>query len=235
MNKIQKWVFFDCFNTLIIEDKSLGRFPYLYPIQHIPVEAGIYSSADQFINAYEVWHTNNWQGTTWKEVLLDARLTALFTNNNLLSKADAKKLASKMLDKFNSDYVHTLLPADGVIEMLDRVSCEAKLAVVSNFYIAGWPQKVLTHFNLEEYFQFVLDSATFGWKKPEPSIYLEALRHAHLSQNDVNKVTFVGDSYLKDVLSPSKLGMEAVYYSPKEQIKLKNTKYETLSHWSEFW
>jgi len=66
---------------------------------------------------------------------------------------------------------------------------------------------MLTEFGLAVFVDFVLDSGSFGFKKPVYSIYFEALRHAILSAAQADRVPFVGDRPTCEVLALMMLGM----------------------------
>ncbi|XP_037654249.1 haloacid dehalogenase-like hydrolase domain-containing protein 3 [Choloepus didactylus] len=77
-----------------------------------------------------------------------------------------------------------------------------RLAVVSNFdrRLEG----ILVGLGLREHFDFVLTSEAAGWPKPDPRIFLEALRLAHL---EPDMVAHVGDSYRCDYQGARAVGM----------------------------
>ena len=95
--------------------------------------------------------------------------------------------------------------------MLQTWYHQVKMGVVSNFFLPGWPQRMLMKFGLADFFDFIVDSASFGVKKPGHSIYFEALRQARLSADQGDRVLFIGDNFTNDVLAPMTLGMQALY------------------------
>ena len=228
MNNPIDWIFFDCFNTLLAEPGSGERFPYLTPMADIPVRYGLYGSRTDFLVDYAEWYESRWPeaDTTpasdreWAEVPLATRLTELFRERRKRMACGADRprwtedrepdeIVSRMISRLGDHYRRTLVPADGVRDMLSHLYGRVKMAVVSNFYIAGWPALALDHFGLGGHFEFVLDSAAFGVKKPGPAIYEEALRRAAVSPRNV---LFVGDSLANDVLMPCRLEMRALHY-----------------------
>jgi putative hydrolase of the HAD superfamily len=82
-----------------------------------------------------------------------------------------------------------------------------RLAVVSNFYLAGYPERYLSRFGLGGHFEFVLDSAAFGQRKPSPRIFRQALQLAGCAPSDA---CFVGDRLDLDFEPASALGMRAL-------------------------
>ena len=200
MNSPLDWIFFDCFSTLLAEPGGGERFPYLTPLADLPVRYGLYDSSIEFLTDYTKWYESRWPGadTTpasdreWAEVPLATRLTELFRErrqrmsretdrSQWTEDREPNEMVSQMISRFGDHYLRTLVPTDGGREMLSGLRRRVKMAVVSNFYIAGWPALALDHFGLGGHFEFVLDSAAFGVKKPGPAIYEEALRRAAVS------------------------------------------------------
>ena len=65
---------------------------------------------------------------------------------------------------------------------------------------------MLEYHGLGDYFEFVIDSAALGAKKPESEIYQAALQRVGV---DPAEVLFVGDDYQRDVVAPRTHGMQA--------------------------
>ncbi|XP_076998815.1 haloacid dehalogenase-like hydrolase domain-containing protein 3 [Tamandua tetradactyla] len=77
-----------------------------------------------------------------------------------------------------------------------------KLAVVSNF--DRRLEDILVGLGLRKHFDFVLTSEAAGWPKPDPRIFLEALRLAHL---EPAVAAHIGDSYRCDYQGARAVGM----------------------------
>lgn len=80
-----------------------------------------------------------------------------------------------------------------------------RLGVVSN-----WDSRlhsVLDGLGLGPHFRFVLTSAEFGVEKPEPTIFVEAVRRLGLP---APHVLHVGDLYRDDVMGPRAAGLQGV-------------------------
>jgi HAD superfamily hydrolase (TIGR01509 family) len=84
-----------------------------------------------------------------------------------------------------------------------------KLVVVSNS--EGNLEAMMERVGLKRRMEAVLDSTVFGVAKPDPRIYLEALRIAGVSPQDA---VMVGDSVPADVEGPRKLGIAAALLDP---------------------
>lgn len=98
----------------------------------------------------------------------------------------------------------------GVESALDSLRARGlKLVVVSNS--EGNLEAMMERVGLKRRVEAVLDSTVFGVAKPDPRIYLEALRIAGVSPQDA---VMVGDSVPADVEGPGKLGIAAALLDP---------------------
>ena len=139
------WVFFDCFNTLIDDFDSQGTIDGLETIAYLPVNAGVFDTAVAFREAVREARAVNW----WRpesEVHLAVRLQEVLVRRGGMEATAAVRLVDEMLVAFEVTYPATLRLTPRVQEMLEHWAGVARLAVVSNFFMPGWPQQVLeTH------------------------------------------------------------------------------------------
>jgi putative hydrolase of the HAD superfamily len=78
-----------------------------------------------------------------------------------------------------------------------------RLGVISNILSRGAVPISLTRYDLLDYFEVVLTSASFGSRKPNPRIFLEATRRLNLLPNDC---AYVGDTVSRDVIGARRAG-----------------------------
>lgn len=260
-----QWVFFDCFNTILLEPEAQCPYPYLIPIADLAVRHGLYISEEEFVADYGAWYKRRWparldneKNSRWREMPLAERLSNLFharlfnlhkyrSTEESMVKCDGapagtepeKKtislLITEMITLLTNHYLRELVPSDRVVNMLDHLAGKVRLAVISNYYIAGWPALALDYFGLGAYFDFVIDSAAFGTKKPGIEIYEEALRRAEASSEEV---IFIGDSWDNDILIPHSLGMHTLYVQFTSMPRPTTTlaygyQVPSISHWDD--
>ena len=79
--------------------------------------------------------------------------------------------------------------------------------ILSNFKVKSGIEHILEQFDLLKYFRWVLTSAEFGWRKPHPAIYQEAITRTSVSPR---RILFIGDDPQNDFLTPIEQGMDAV-------------------------
>lgn len=161
---------------------------------------------------------------------LDERL------RTLLSRArpgDVEPTVSAMIEAFEDRYPKTLRLTPAVRDMLEAWSGRVRMAVVSNFFLPGGPARLLRDFRLGEYFEFVIDSAEFGVKKPGHAIYRAALERAATAPA---RVLFAGDHLRNDVETPSRLGMQALHLDRSSERASASTppEFRSVRHWDRF-
>ncbi len=231
------WIFFDCFNTLIDDFTPDGDESGVEPILCLPVEAGFYATETEFKVDYDKWKRDRWNGNDWGEVDLADRLKEILTKKNDSRRDEVDVLVSRMMKRFELEYTNTLRLTPGVCEMLQRWRGIVKTGVISNFYLRDWPQRMLMKFGLYSHFDFVIDSASFGFKKPGHTIYLGALQRAGILINQAERVIFIGDNLTNDVLAPMELGMKAIYLDRTDDRPSSEPVPEgipSIRHWDEF-
>ena len=142
----ERWIFFDCFNTLLDDFDDSGDISGLGPIAELPVAAGRFESAAAFRAAYAAARANNW-GFPPGEVTLGRRLaTVLDAAVPRNSRDTTREIVDAMLRTFEREYPLTLRLTPGARDMLAAWADHARLAVVSNFYLPDWPDRMLARF-----------------------------------------------------------------------------------------
>jgi len=78
-----------------------------------------------------------------------------------------------------------------------------RLGVISNTISAHAVPQGLEEYGLADYFETVVLSSTFGWRKPDPAIFWEAARRLGVSPA---RSAYVGDQISRDVVGPRRAG-----------------------------
>ncbi|HEY1488353.1 MAG TPA: HAD family hydrolase [Micromonosporaceae bacterium] len=95
--------------------------------------------------------------------------------------------------------------------ILDALAERFRLAVVSNTHEAELVPAHIAAMDIGGYFEAVLTSVEFGWRKPHPAIYAEALDRLGVDPADA---VFVGDTYDADFVGPESAGIRAYLIDP---------------------
>lgn len=231
-----RWIFFDCFNTLLDDFDETGDESGLSSILDLPVREGYFATTRDFVNAYSRWRKNRLTGSGSREVLLTDRLTDVLAATGETGGKPVHRLVREMIEEFERSYPKQVRPTPGVEAMLTAWRGSVRMGVVSNFYLPGWPEQLLADHRLLQHFQFVIDSAAIGFRKPGAEIYREALRQAGLTDDLASDVLFIGDNLRNDVLAPRSLGMNAIYFDRSRERPTANpqTWPDSITRWDEF-
>jgi len=230
------WIFFDCFNTLLDDFDAAGEEGSLLSVPQMAVDRGYFPSVEAFRAVYAKIREQSLK--FGRETVLAERLRQTLQESPAKRTRDeCAATADALLAVWEVEYVKLLRPTPGVREMLEHWHARRALAVVTNSLVAGLPQRQLERFGLLRYFRFVLDSATHGYKKPNPLLGMEALSLAGLGPCDGNRVLDVGDRLEVDAAAAADLGMHVVHFDRgRSRAGVTPPPVGTLSihEWSEF-
>lgn len=231
-----RWIFFDCFNTLLDDFDETGDESGLSSILDLPVREGYFATTSDFVNAYSRWRQNRLTGDDSTEVLLPDRLTDVLAASGKTGGKPVHWLVQEMVDEFERSYPKQVRPTPGVEAMLSSWRGKVRMGVVSNFYLPGWPERLLASHGLLQHFEFVIDSAAIGFRKPGAEIYRKALCQAGLTDDRAGDVLFIGDNLRNDVLGPRSLGMSVLYFdrSLDRPMAVREEWADSITRWDEF-
>lgn len=209
-----KYIFFDCFNTLIDDFDEHGDESGMRPLSHIPVAHGLYDVDHEFHDDYLAWRRNYWSNGNCDEVLLSDRLNHIFLEqlNRINKDVNPSPVIEEMIELFHEIFPTTIRSSNKVGDVLDNLKDRIPMSVVSNFFLPDYPEYLLEKHDLHHFFDFIIDSAQLMVKKPGKEIYEHALEKAGIKKGDISQVLFIGDNLKNDVLTPIEIGMQAWYF-----------------------
>lgn len=94
--------------------------------------------------------------------------------------------------------------------VLAKIKSRYPLILVSNFY--GNIETVLKDFELDGYFDAIVESAVVGVRKPDPEIFRLGVNRLAV---EAEHVLVIGDSYDKDIVPASSLGCRTIWIKNK--------------------
>lgn len=123
-------------------------------------------------------------------------------------------------------------PEPGIAETLAELrQLDIPLAVVSNSTFSG---EVLTwelaHHGLDSFFEFVMSSADYGLRKPNPLLMLTAVGKLNLDPADV---WYIGDTPDKDIAGARAAGLQSVWYNPLHRGDPEPAPDVEIHHWNQ--
>jgi putative hydrolase of the HAD superfamily len=121
---------------------------------------------------------------------------------------------------------------DGVRDLLEHLKARGMpLGVVSNSSFVGLTlERELERLGVRRYFEFVISSADYGVRKPDPIIFEIALRRLG---RDASRVWFAGDNVGYDIVGGRRAGMFCVAFNPLTAIPSGLGEYTSITRWSE--
>ena len=220
-----KAILFDVADTLITPFPSRGGV-----LSNIALDRGIKVNPEL---AEQVFRTkyNDWE----KE--------KLFSDEYIQASSEIRK---KLYIKLNADILKECNPAspyetllaigeDVYINMYSNSKCWKVIDGVENFLIkqkeAGkrlgvidnWNKnmfKILEDLHLSNYFEFIISGGELGIRKPSRDIFIHSLNLLNLSSE---KVVFIGDRYIDDILGSKSANIQPILYDPKHESKFVET------------
>jgi putative hydrolase of the HAD superfamily len=160
--------------------------------------ARLYDTINTGLKAYQDWREAS------EVELPSARVWSEYVFRDREMPADRLSQISEKLAFFydTNFYVRTLRPE--VPAMLARLkSAGFRLAVISNVVSLGQVPHNLRAYGLEQYFEVVITSSGFGYRKPSPRIFWEATRQMGLPPA---ACAYVGDTISRDVVGARRAG-----------------------------
>jgi putative hydrolase of the HAD superfamily len=103
-------------------------------------------------------------------------------------------------------YAYAQIAVNAAIPALKQLSDIRALVLVTNFY--GNIRAVLEDFHLATFFPHIVESATAGVRKPDPSIFRMGALAAGC---DPWETIVVGDSYEKDIAPAASIGCQTIW------------------------
>lgn len=211
MSKYQH-LFFDLDHTLWdFETNSQEALLDLY--QRHDIENRLQAPVHEFLSAYyrindELWALYR-QGKVGKEELRHQRFQRAFHSFGNLEEDTIRQFEREYMDL--APQKTALMP--GTLELLTALKPHFQLHIITNGFAET--QKVkLAGSGLQSFFDLILCSDTIGINKPEAGIFIEALKRTGAQRKNS---LMIGDNLLADIGGARNVGIDQVYYNPKQE------------------
>jgi putative hydrolase of the HAD superfamily len=116
---------------------------------------------------------------------------------------------SDYLMDYKSKLVTACVPFEGVQAMLQSAKQKATLGLVTNAYDGQAQRKRIRNSGLENFFEAIIVAGEVGIYKPDPDIFLYALKSIGAVPS---KTLFVGDSIKHDIAGAKMVGVTTVLF-----------------------
>lgn len=189
-----KAVLFDLDLTLLDRDASVKRFVsgqydrWLASLHHI--------SKDDYISAFIELDAG---GYVWKDVVYE----------RLVSRFDISGISpERLLDDYVAEFHKSCIPYPGLMPMLDALKRDGyALGLITNA-VGDFQMRNIEAIGILPYFDVILISGWEGIKKPQPDIFLRALRKLGARPGES---VYIGDHPVNDVAASRNAGMRGVW------------------------
>ncbi len=173
------------------------------------VDEGFKVSKDAFLAAYREAHQKyrKIRYHEYREVTNAIWVSEALSNLGFdVSAQDARVKAA--LNVFFQDFIDTFVLRAGAKRLLSQTQTRFKVGLISNFTYAPVIHKSLRELGISEYFNAVVVSEEFGWRKPHGAIFLNALGHLQVGADET---VYVGDSPLEDIKGARDAGLQTIF------------------------
>ena len=117
-------------------------------------------------------------------------------------------LAAQAAVVFRAASCYRLEPYTGVTEVLTMMKKRYHLAAVSDGQ-SLWAQNELRMANLERFFEFVIVSGDYGFRKPDSRMFELALEQLQIAPSEA---VYVGNDMYRDVYGAKNAGMKSIFF-----------------------
>jgi len=225
---LPRGILFDYGNTILIED----YFDWLAGIKRILTFCGDNAglTAEQILCE---WQSLNQEINTFRNQ------TNLEFSNPLLQRTLYEslglgiKLSPGEMERQFWRAAQRFTPAEGIYQVMQWIrSHEIKTGIISNCPFSGDVMREdLELHGLTPYFDFIISSADYGFRKPHPRIFRIGLRKMRL---EAHEVWFVGDNFDCDITGAAGSGLIPVWYNRQVQDVKREGNFYQVKDWFEF-
>lgn len=219
-NKIEpppKAIFFDAMGTLFYLTHSVGHH-YALVANELGLKLDVTKLDRAFVNAWNsmprrepITGPRENDDKDWWRHLVDLVINDVAPN---LSELDCDNFFEIAYEHFAEAGVWELYPE--VADVLEKLSARFQLAVISNF--DGRLRLILEHLGISKLFKHVFISSEIGTDKPDPEIFLRALKFMKLAPSEV---LHVGDDPERDWRAAISAGL-SIFKLEREKNSLRD-------------
>jgi HAD superfamily hydrolase (TIGR01549 family) len=202
---------FDSRSTLI---NALQKHP---EVPEIPFD-------DLYSEYYHMVRTNMRNYEIEEEIRNDHILLNIWRNHNIQITPELEQTALNVIITYFDNVTNLIQPFSGVYETLENLKEKFTLVLLSNHSWAPNGEEVLSHFQLEDYFDKIIFSGKIGYKKPSSKIFDVILKSFPMKRENI---LHCGDDYVADVIGALKYGCKALWI---ENTRTHDSYFEVEDH-----
>lgn len=198
-----KYVFFDCWSTIIeyIEKEENGDMKLLYPYINEKDTITVEQLVKMLKDIYKVYYAQN----QW-DISAQSLLALLIESNGLslsISYKEAEDIICKNFGPTPVPYIDTFL------EYLEKKGI--KCSVLSNTTLSNEnTAKFINNVIPNNHFEFIVASSRVGAKKPNPLFFKVGLAKVGVKPEEV---IYIGDNFIADCYGSYLAGMKPLWFN----------------------
>jgi putative hydrolase of the HAD superfamily len=209
-------ILFDFFGTLVAYSPSRVDQGYDQSYQLLAAQGAPIAYADFLTRWDEMFDQFERQSEASLVEFSMTDLCAAFLSA-ILAAPPSPELIAQFRDIYLEEWSRGIRRIPGVQEMTAELAGRYTLVLLSNTHHAELVHRQLAQAGLAPYFQRVVTSDAYGWRKPARAIFEYALNAA---QGRKETALFVGDSYTADYIGAQAAGLRCLLIDPANQYPI---------------
>ena len=112
------------------------------------------------------------------------------------------------VETYFSAFIDYAAPIPGTVDMLATLKGKYRLGLLSNLTHAPAALRIIDNLGMTSFFDAVVVSGQFGYRKPHPRVFLELLDQLGTSKE---QTAFVGDNLEADIHGARQIGIQPIW------------------------
>jgi putative hydrolase of the HAD superfamily len=212
-----KGILFDLYGTLIDIETDEGMEEIYRSISHFLNYHGIYLHRWEVkTRYYEIMKQQKEErNQTYPEINVEAIWNTLLRQEGMEASPACQELATTLAQLYRGISRKRLQLYPGVKENLDELHSDYHLALVSDAQPC-FAMPEIKAVGLEGYFDPIIISAYYGFRKPDPRLTEKALDSLKLLPSEV---IYVGNDMYRDIYGATSLGIKTIFFDSNQGQK----------------
>lgn len=202
-----KGMIFDCYNTLIEIKTDEDDVATYQPVSKWLIYQGVKIMPDdlmkEYKNAIEAEMKTRWE--KYPEVNVE-RIFGRICKQHKLWDINEDSVGAEAARAFRAGSIRKIEVFHQSERLLKELESYPKVILSNGQRV--FSELELKYFGLYDKFQSVIFSSDFGYKKPDPRIFLEAAKKLSLEPENI---LCIGDNFDNDIVPAARLGMKALH------------------------
>jgi len=217
---IIKAILFDVNGTLIDINTNEGNEEIYRGLSHILTYQGIsmgrWEVRTEYYRLLEIQrNTSQEKYPEFNVVKIFTDLLSQFVTQEFIPQEKLEWLPVFLAETYRGLSRNRLQLYPGVLEILNILRQHYKLAAISDAQSA-WCLPELRAVGIDYYFDPIIVSGDFGYRKPDSRLFTTALRTLQVSPDNI---LFVGNDMFRDVFAAQQCGIKSIFFSSNQGRK----------------